>query len=277
MQVIPDLISEMTHYELLSRRAVKVTPQMLDFIFLLSIVVSILINILFLGFWDRERVETKNVHVHWLPYNIVYYCGYVQMALCAMCFFGYILSHSTLKVSEQWSDYALKFRSKYRNHKMEEQIKRYKVNEMSINMTRYILHTRGPEAVEFNLEDDRNFGNLFTKVEYYLICVIFALRDPWIHYYILYFVLSYQGHFQFRFYYTIQILIYAVKIQTLGNVIRSVTMNKEQLMLTAMLILILLYIYACLGFFFISDMFYDFWINKWDDDIPGEDMCQELW
>lgn len=87
--------------------------------------------------------------------------------------------------------------------KVEESIKRYKVNEMSINQTRYILHTRGPDAVEFNLEDTRNFGNIFTKLEYYSICVIFALQDPWIHYYITYLMLAYQGYFQFMFYYSV--------------------------------------------------------------------------
>lgn len=181
----------MTHYELLGRKTVKVTPAMLDTIFIASIGVSILINVLYLGFWERARIEEKKVNVHWIPEIIVFYAGYVQLALTVMCLLGYLLSHSTLKVAAQWTEYAQKYRQKHRNMKVEESIKRYKVHEMSINQTRYILHTRGPEAVEFNLEEKTNFGNLFTKLEYYSICVIFALKDPWIHYYITYMMLTY--------------------------------------------------------------------------------------
>jgi hypothetical protein len=199
------------------------------------------------------------------------------MGICGLCLIFYMLSHSSLIVSYSWTSYSLSYRTSNRNQKIEEQIKRLKVEEMSINQTRYILHSRGPDAVEFNLEDERTFGNAFTWLEYYIICVIFALKDPWLHYYIAYFVLSYQGKFQFIFYYACMILIYTVRIDTLGNVIKSVTMNREQLALTGLLILILLYIYSVLGFFFISDMFYDFLLNKWDDESPGEDMCMELW
>lgn len=45
---------------------------------------------------------------------------------------------------------------------------RYTVNEMSVEMTHTILMTKGPEAPEFNDEEERNFGNTFTKFEYYL-------------------------------------------------------------------------------------------------------------
>lgn len=250
---------------------------MLDFIFILSIIVSVFINILYLAFWERGRVDTRHVKVHPIPEIIVFYAGFVNIGLCGACLISYMASHSALKVSYKWTEYTQNYRSKYRNIKMEENLKKYKVHEMSINMTRYLLHSRGPDAIEFNLEDSRTFGNIYTSFEYCLMCFIFALTDPWIHYYITYLMLAIQGHYQFMFYYTVQILVYSMRIHTLGNVIKSVTMNKEQLLLTSVLILILLYIYACLGFFFISDMFYDFWINKWDDTTPGEDMCMELW
>jgi len=39
------------------------------------------------------------------------------------------------------------------------------VEEMSLEMTHIILMLSGPEAPEFNLEDKKNFGNIFTKIE----------------------------------------------------------------------------------------------------------------
>lgn len=188
---MPDLIKEMKHNESLSRKAIKITPKTLDNVYVMSIVVSILINLTMLFFYERERIDTKNLNVHPIPAAIVKYGGYVLLGLCGLCLLFYTIAQSALKVSYKWSEYNLNYRKTNRNSKIEDQLKRLKVHEMSINQTRYILHMRGPDAGEFNLEEERNFGNLFTAVEYYIICFIFALKDPWFHYYIAYFMLAY--------------------------------------------------------------------------------------
>jgi hypothetical protein len=43
---------------------------------------------------------------------------------------------------------------------------RLDVNEMSIEMTHNILMIKGPDAAEFNQEDQVNFGNFFTWSEF---------------------------------------------------------------------------------------------------------------
>lgn len=52
---------------------------------------------------------------------------------------------------------------------------------MSIEMTHQILITQGPNAQVFNMKQDGvrlpNFGNRFTKLEYYLTNIYFFLGD----------------------------------------------------------------------------------------------------
>jgi hypothetical protein len=45
-------------------------------------------------------------------------------------------------------------------------IDRLDVNEMSYEMTHQILMLKGPEAPEFNLDDEPNFGNWYTLTEF---------------------------------------------------------------------------------------------------------------
>jgi hypothetical protein len=44
---------------------------------------------------------------------------------------------------------------------------------MSFEMTHMILICKGPEAAEFNLAEERNFGNWFTWSEYQLLNIYF--------------------------------------------------------------------------------------------------------
>lgn len=102
------------------------------------------------------------------------------------------------------------------------------------------------------------------------------MLDTKLIYFIFYCGCAVSGQLFFEFFFSFMILMYAVRISTLANVIKAITLNATQLVMTLLLIVILLYIYSIIGFFFITDMFYDWLINKWDDDIPGEDICQDM-
>ena len=53
---------------------------------------------------------------------------------------------------------------------------RLDVNEMSYEMTHMILMLKGPEANEFNLDEDQvNFGNWFTYSEYHMLNTYFFI------------------------------------------------------------------------------------------------------
>jgi len=67
-----------------------------------------------------------------------------------------------------------------------------------------------------------------------------------------------------------------VRFDKLGDVIKSVTMNAEKLIATCLLALVILYIYATINFFYISDTIYDYGVNAFDSDWVGENMCESM-
>ena len=66
------------------------------------------------------------------------------------------------------------------------------------------------------------------------------------------------------------------KFPRLGQVIRSVTMPKDSLLMTAMLGLILIYIYAAFAFLFVSDTYFDIGVNSGLLNKQGESICMSL-
>ena len=129
---------------------------------------------------------------------------------------------------------------------------RLDVNEMSFEMTHLILMVKGPDAPEFNINlNQRNFGNYFTLSEYHLFNIYFFIQDGTFQYYVLYFGISILGYLSQDIYYSFHLLDVINRIPTLQNVIKSVTQNFEQLSLTVLLLMIIVYIYTSLTFFYI--------------------------
>lgn len=53
-------------------------------------------------------------------------------------------------------------------------------------------------------------------------------------------------------------------------------MNWEQLLMTFVLMLILMYIYTTITFFYIMETVYDYDINADDSDLTGENRCKSM-
>ena len=62
-------------------------------------------------------------------------------------------------------------------------------------------------------------------------------------------------------FYAFHLLDLVNRFKTLKDVIRSVTMNIRQLLMTAMLGVILIYLYSVIAFLFISDLYFYEGIN----------------
>ena len=89
----------------------------------------------------------------------------------------------------------------------------------------------------------------------------------------LYFGISILGYLSLEIYYSFHLLDVVNRFTTLQNVIKSVTQNMEQLSLTFLLLLIIVYIYTSITFFYLQDNMYDYEINAYDSDIVGENNC----
>jgi hypothetical protein len=83
---------------------------------------------------------------------------------------------------------------------------RLSIEEMSIEQTHSILLCKGPEAQEFNMTDERNFGNMFTKAEFHITNIYFFLNDNMFQYYVLYFGISLLGFMSDELYYSFHLL-----------------------------------------------------------------------
>lgn len=142
-------------------------------------------------------------------------------------------------------------------------------------MTHTILITQGPKSSEFDVDGERNFGNLYTKVEYYMFNILFFMQDPIFIYYCVYTMISVIGLLYLNVFYSLHLLDFVARSPTLQNVIRSVTKNGGQFALTAVLMIVIIYIYTTIGFFYLQDLFVDTGVNKFENN-PNENFCRTL-
>ena len=118
-------------------------------------------------------------------------------------------------------------------------------------------------------EDGRlEFGHWILKIEYAWTCSSFVVGDGHFKFLVIYITLSFLGLYQSPIFYTFQLLDIINRFSTLRNVIQAVSLNKNQLLLTAMLELIIIYIYSVIGFTFFPDMYFN-------DDVVMEDLGEK--
>lgn len=80
--------------------------------------------------------------------------------------------------------------------------------------------------------------------------VAFLLSEPTIVYYIAYVTVTWLGNFVSPFFFCYHLLDIVYRYETLKAVLQSVTRNGRQLLMTALLMSVLVYIYAIVGFIF---------------------------
>ena len=77
-------------------------------------------------------------------------------------------------------------------------------------------------------------------------------------------------------FYAFHLLDVIERFPTLKDVIRSVTMNIKQLLMTAMLGVILIYLYGVIAFMFIPDLYFDEGIHAGLINKAGDSICMSL-
>jgi hypothetical protein len=136
---------------------------------------------------------------------------------------------------------------------------------------------KGPECAEFNMDKTkRDYGNMLTKLETQLYDIYFFLKDTTFQYYVLYFGISFLGFNSNELFYSFHLLDVIQRYPTLANVTKSITMNWQQLLLTFVLMLILMYIFTTMIFFYVMETVYDYNINGNDSGEIGENRCTSM-
>ena len=77
-------------------------------------------------------------------------------------------------------------------------------------------------------------------------------------------------------FYSLHLLDVVNRFKTLQDVIKSVTTNLSQLLLTAMLGVIIIYIYGVIAYLFISDLYFDEGIHQGLINKAGDSICMSL-
>ena len=197
---------------------------------------------------------------------------------------GELYTRAHLIIKSGWRVYVELNRIKYQtliNNKKDQGGEGYtvvKAGEMSASDARLVLLTSGPYSPEFEVEDNpeaKDFGHVMVRLEYMWMCTAFVISNGKVLFLVIYMSLSLLGLFNSPVFYSMQLLDIINRFPSLTNVIRAITVNKNQLLMTAMLELILIYIYCVLLFTF----FFDHYFN---DDIQfnpiekGDMICRGL-
>ena len=119
-----------------------------------------------------------------------------------------------------------------------------------------------------------NFGHLIIKLEYYFLSFTFILKNPRFRYFCTLILLAVGGFSFSPALYSLHLLDVIERSQILRNVIRSVTQNFIDLVQTAIFGLVLIYVFAALGFEFFHDMYFDEEVERDISAKRGESTCK---
>lgn len=195
------------------------------------------------------------------------------MAASGLLIVFYAMARGGLITKAKWREFVKSNSKRFKHFDNED---RLEVSEMSIEMTHTILMTKGPEAGEFQGDDEKLFfGNVFTKFEYYLFNMLFFIQDGTFIYYVLYFMISVLAYFYLDIFYALQLFDFITRSPTLQNVIKSVTLNGGQFLMTALLLCTVIFIYTNIGFFYLQSSYVDGTVNKFENS-PDENACLTL-
>ena len=112
--------------------------------------------------------------------------------------------------------------------------------------------------------------------EYYWISLTFLISNNTFLFNVMYFVFSIQGLLQSPVFYSFHLVDVINRFSALQNVIKAVTLNLGQILMTAMLGMIIIYNYSIFAFLFLADNFFDATINKGIINKAGDSVCMSL-
>jgi len=282
-----DLIDEMNQVEMLARARVQITPQRLSFLRDISFLIALVMNVIMLVYFKYEQQPREDGAINIKPSipdwaNLtIDVLGYVQLGLSILILLCWCITKAALVTKSKWRQLIDETRAREIDAEDVEKpigIQTFRpASELSLYEVRKILRLKGPEADEFGPEgEDRDFGHLIVKLEYYWISFTFLLTHPTFKYLLAYIFLAVLGLRISLIFYTFQLLDVINRFPTLRNVIQSVTQNSTQLLMTAMLGIIIIYIYSVFGFEYLYDMYFDDTVNVEILNQRGEPLCSSM-
>ena len=290
-----ELYNEMGHMTQLRTWKVTFTGAWLSFFRDLSTFMALFLNILMMATFDR-RIKTDPDQTDFSTvYTVVsqgwtksadsgqkvdallWAFGATQVATSGLMLVYWVVLYAKLVVKRKWRELIKENWQKMWDSEKEaelEDMDSIDLENIDGKLGEYILYVKGPESKYFLKDGKRNFGSNFLKFNYYLKSTVMLLSEPGLLYAIFYIMVSLFGLLLSPLFYSYHLLDIVVRFETLKNVIRSVTRNANQLLLTLFLGLIILYMFTIIMFFFLFDAYWNTSIQPNGD--AGELMCSTM-
>ena len=259
----PKLFDEMEHLVSLHSNTFSFSTKwynlLRDFSTLLSLIINIiLISTTYYVVIDGESVKTSQDFGGYNSQQVIKGLGWVQITTSILMIVYWVQINSGMIFRERWRNYLKKKKiSKEESHEIEHIHEDQDLGELPLQTSLTLLWTKGPGSPFFNKNGKMEFKHNFVRLIYYYKNLIFVLSDGRFVFLLFYLIVSILGCAVSEITYCLHLLDVINRFNTLRNVIKSVTYNLKQLMLTGLLGLILIYIYALLGFNFIDASYYD--------------------
>jgi|LauGreDrversion4_2_1035121.scaffolds.fasta_scaffold190804_2 hypothetical protein len=138
-----------------------------------STMLALIINFIMVATITRTN-NFKDIYMPEASKYLITYGGLIQGISSGMLIIFYLSARGGLITKSKWRSFVKENAETMAPFENED---RLDLSEMSIAMTHHILMTKGPDAIEFEGDEEgtRNFGNAYTKLEYYMYNTLFFI------------------------------------------------------------------------------------------------------
>lgn len=177
--------------------------------------------------------------------------GYIQLITSSLMLLFWIIMNVPIILRKKWRQCSETHKARSpKNHILAGIDKNTPASELPLSVAVELLLRNGSSM-------DMNNGHLYVYLLYCWKSIFFIISDERFIFSVFYLVVSILGLAVSEISYCLHLLDIINRFDALKTIVRSVTHNLYQLLLTSMLGVILIYIYSLVGFYFIDEMYYN--------------------
>ena len=284
----PSFIDEMEHLELRSHDIIRITPYRLSFLRDFSTIMAVLISLTMMAFYKYDKVQNEDGSYNYqatigeIPAMFINYLGYCQLGTSFSLLIGFCINKINIILKSGWRNkiaqnkVILASDIKHLLEPLKPPYGDFRIQDLPLDAVRLLLLTEGPDYPAFWSDGNRNFGFVAIEFEYKWICLSFLMQDQDFIFSLTYLVFSLQGLIQSPIFYSCHLADVVNRFSQLQNVTRAVTLNGKSILMTAMLGIIILYIYGVFAYEFVADTFYEGRVNSGKLNRKGDSVCMNM-
>eukprot|EP00753_Platysulcus_tardus_P010959 PLAT3172.1.p1 GENE.PLAT3172.1~~PLAT3172.1.p1 ORF type:complete len:3198 (-),score=1828.26 PLAT3172.1:113-9706(-) len=276
----PDLLEEMRHQELITNskklsfvgKLLSTLSSRLTWLKDISFLLAIIINLLMLFSFSVNASQPAYGDTSWMaqrhdvsmPSEVeaaVRILGVLQTISSTAIVVVFFTNFGLLFIKKGWKTMTEEARAEVKREAEQAAAngQTYEPKQESTELSR-LLGTGGVSSVDWT------HAGLFTYIAYLLVSLLIVLRNGTVLYYSFYIVFTFMGNLVHPLFFSYHLLDLVYRFETLRNVLRAITYNGKQLVLTSALAFVIIYFYTILGFLFFRPTF----------EFEGELVCERL-